>query len=463
MNLQNVKNLKDLQEKKYKKIFFYRICGTGMGAAACLLKEAGYEVHGIDSMFYPPMSDYLEAMKVSYEKTENFDFKRVSEYDLIVVGNTLSRNHEHARILEESGVDLTSFPEALGALILKNKSKVIGISGTHGKTTTTYLMVQLLRNLGVDTGYLIGGVLEDGPSQSLGGSDYFVIEADEYDSAYFQKTSKFRHYCLNTQIVTSLEFDHADIFETLQDIEKEFIAVYPTLDQVIAFDEYESIKKLYGDKSNALFYSNNTDQLTYKESTYHIETNLDAFHNRLNLKACLLYLLSEGFKWQDLSKACLDLKLVKRRQEFKGAKGMVSLFDDFAHHPRAVSLTINALKSKFSNRNVLAVFDPISATARSRVFESEFIDALANADEVVLLDNKIETTVSFSQNIDLKNMSEQIEKLKKIPSKILDSSEALESLIESKVQNSKQEWVVLIMSNRTALGFWQSKYIESFK
>ena len=216
------------QKKNIKSIYFYRICGTGMGGAAALLKQAGYLIAGCDSTYYPPMSTYLESLDIPLENSEDVSDERLREFDLIVVGNVVDGKSKDARRIEGLGVKFCSFPAAIGALALQGKH-VIGIAGTHGKTTTTYFCKQLFNSLGHDVGYFIGGVIPHQPSAYLGESDYFFIEADEYDSAYFEKSSKFHQYNLKSMILTSLEFDHADIFANLNEIKQEFRKVIPTL------------------------------------------------------------------------------------------------------------------------------------------------------------------------------------------------------------------------------------------
>ena len=247
MNLENYLNYENIKKNKstIKRIFFYRICGTGMGSSACLLKSAGYEVSGADKMFYPPMSTYLEESKIEVHSLDDFELESLKgEVDLIVVGNVVSGKSDEAREIEKLGIPFCSFPAAIGALILDQK-KVIGLAGTHGKTTTTYLGIQVFENLKLNPSYLVGAVLDDMPSALMTDSEYFFIESDEYDSAYFEKFSKFRSYSVDHLVLTSLEFDHADIFETLEDIKDEFRAIIPNVKQNIVCSDWDSIIDIY--------------------------------------------------------------------------------------------------------------------------------------------------------------------------------------------------------------------------
>src|SRR5690606_9718335 len=375
---------------EFKKIFFYRICGAGMGPAACLMKQAGYEVHGADSAFYPPMSTFLETTGIPLMKLDDVTVEYLKGFDLIVVGNSVGGKSDVARMLEGVGVPFTSFPSAIGSLVLKNKN-VVGIAGTHGKTTTTYFLTQMLEYLKQDPGYLVGGIIE-GREPSYLGKDYFIIESDEYDSAYINKISKFRIYELKHMILTSLEFDHADIFSSMEKIEDEFRDVMPKISGSIIFNqEYESAMKLYreyddksdrwmlygpgsviGPKDIVTTEEGSTFKLHWKGEDISFATNIVGEHNILNITSCILFLLKEGFKTSDVVNSVKNLLMVKRRQEIRGKyKGMV-VIDDFAHHPRAIRVTLDAIRARFKNKKLLTIFEPISATARSNIFQDEF-------------------------------------------------------------------------------------------
>lgn len=410
---------------KYKKIFFYRICGTGMGSAACLLKEAGYDVHGADVTYSPPMSTYLESTKIPLYNIKEVTKEFLQKFDLIIVGNSIPRVSDYSAMIESSGVDFTSFPSVLGALVLKKKN-VIGIAGTHGKTTTTYFMTQLLEKLGKDPGYLIGGILDDIPPSKIGGTDYFVIESDEYDSAYFQKYSKFRLYELKNMILTSLEFDHADIFKNVEEIEEQFKAIMPNIAKTTIINNgYASCLKLFNQykKNNWFLYGKDSEigpsnivtlkegssfDLNYKGQKISFKTNVVGEHNIYNLSSCLIYLLNENFTTDKLQKAVLDMKMVKRRQEFRGYYKKAIVIDDFAHHPRAIDLTVNAIKVAYPNKKILTVFEPISATARSSVFQKEFRESLESSNKVILAQNPLRTTVANSNNLNCDQIVDEL-------------------------------------------------------
>lgn len=477
MDLTNLISQEDLikNRSKIKKVFFYRICGAGMGPAAVLVKQAGFEVEGADSAYYPPMSTFLESTGIPLFKLDQVTPEFLKQYDLIVVGNSVSGKLEAARMIEKVGVPFTSFPSTLGSLVLKDKN-VIGIAGTHGKTTTTYFMTQLLENLNQNPGYLVGGIIE-GRDPSKLGDKYFVIESDEYDSAYFHKISKFRLFELKNMILTSLEFDHADIFASVEKIEDEFRAIIPQIKGTMIFNqEYPSAMKLfkeyssnpaqkwflYGDKSEVgpfdvkNFENGSEFKMKWKGETLSFKSSVVGNHNVLNLASCLLFLLNEGFKVDELQKAAAKLEMVKRRQEVRGHyKGMV-VIDDFAHHPRAITVTMDAIRARFKGRKITTIFEPISATARSAIFQNEFRDSLAASDKVIIAKADLPTTALSGGDLNADKLSEEIGQKGSqsiCVSKLDDLRKAIDDFAEP---NS----VLLVLSNRTCLGLWESSFVK---
>lgn len=461
-----------------KKVFFYRICGAGMGPAAVLVKQAGFQVEGADSAYYPPMSTFLESTGIPLHKLEAVTPEFLKQYDLIVVGNSVSGKLEAARMIEKTGVPFTSFPSALGSLVLKDKN-VIGIAGTHGKTTTTYFMTQLLEKLNQNPGNLIGGIIE-GRNPSELGDKYFAIESDEYDSAYFHKISKFRLYELKNLILTSLEFDHADIFPNVEKIEDEFRDVIPKQKKLIFNQEYPSAMKLYrdyhgknpeqqwflygagseiGPHNVKTFDNGSTFDLKWKGETVSFKSSVVGQHNVLNLTSCLIFLLSEGFKVEDIQQAATEIGMVKRRQEVRGHyKGMV-VIDDFAHHPRAITVTMDAIRARFKNKKIITVFEPISATARSSIFQNEFRDSLASSDKVIIAKAEIATTALGQTDLDSDKLTREIAEKGK-PAACVNKLDELRAVID---KFAEPDAVLLILSNRTCLGLWESSFVQDLK
>jgi len=481
MNLKNKCDFLELSKLslKIKKIFFYRVCGTGMGAAACLLKEKGYEVHGGDLNFFPPMSTYLESTGIPLYKQSDLTEDFLKSFDLIVVGNVVPGTSPEARMIEELGVKFCSFPTAIGALVLKDVN-VVGIAGTHGKTTTTYLATQVFEKLATDPGYLIGGVIDGRNSAKLGSGKYFFIESDEYDSAYFEKISKFRSYSIDHLILTSLEYDHADIFNSVEDIKNQFRHAIPHIDKSFIFsgdylasvelyrefrESNEELKRsfiLYGEKTPAgpVILKSESDLTTFKlhfqKKDYQFETNLIGKHNILNLSAVILFALQEGFSESEIQKTLLNLQMVKRRQEERGRyKGML-VIDDFAHHPRAVDLTIDGIKTKYPNKKVHVVMEPNSATARSAIFQKEFTDSLKAADSVVFTKPTRPTSVKNVGDLDIYKIVDEVKKSGRHGSVVGN----LDELMREIDQLAENDQVLLILSNGTCLGLWESKFLD---
>ena len=474
MNLANMIDADALLKLRdnINKVFFYRICGTGMGACACLLKEAGFEVEGADQSFSPPMSTYLDSTGIPCHSLDIVDKKFLSKYDLIIVGNSVPRESEHAQLIETCGVAFTSFPTILGSYLLKDK-EVIGLAGTHGKTTTTYFITQMLEALGEDTGYFIGGIIDGRPPSRIGTSRFFAIESDEYDSAYFQKYSKFRQYEIDTLVLTSLEFDHADIFDNVEAIESEFETVIPALEKtIIANDAYPSIIKLkekypkswkiYGENSllgpKNISTSNGvtTFTMTIDNCDHEFKTDIIGTHNILNIASSILALLNYDFTIENLKKATLSLGLVKRRQEIRGQYKQSIVVDDFAHHPRAITLTTEAIRTRFKNKKIITVFEPVSATARSSVFQNEFQKSLELSDKVIIAESGIQTTAKAGKNLDCEKIVENLNS-KGIQSATTNSLETLRELIDEYIE---EDSLLLILSNRTCIGLWESEFVD---
>ena len=464
---------------KIKRIFFYRICGTGMGAAAILLKEAGFEVEGGDISFRPPMSNYLESTKIPLHDLKNTNLDYLKTFDLIVVGNVVSKNSQDAHLVESLDVDYCSFPAALGAFILKNK-KVVGVSGTHGKTTTTYLMAQVFEKLGFNVGYFIGGVIEDRPSACLGKNDYFFIEADEYDCAYFEKFSKFLNYEIDDLILTSLEFDHADIYNSIDEIKEQFRKLILSLDKsfIIADNDYQATREIYQEFSKScewIFYSINNSpkikdifigdnkrtafSLEINGQNYKFETNLMGIQNILNLSSVILYAVKEKISLEKIKASILNLKMVKKRQEEKGFFQGARIIDDFAHHPRAIKYTIDSIRKKYSNKEVVVALEPSSSTSRSSIFQKEYVEVLSDVNTVILVEHQNATTVKNCSDLDCDKLIRDL-KFKNKTAHLVSKISELKEKIE---KEANEERVVLFLSNGQFLGLWESEFANSIR
>lgn len=483
MDLKNRYTAEEIYNKKdsIKKIFFYKICGTGMGAGATLLKSVGKNVEGGDHAFNPPMGPYLESLKIPLFDLNDFDFSHLKKFDLVVIGNALWGKSEEARDIENVGVPFASLPDTLSGLVLDDLN-VIGISGTHGKTTTTYFLKQMFDNLGVNPGYMLGGALEGHEKiASYGDGHYFVIEADEYDCAYFQKEAKLRNYSIDHLILTSLEFDHADIYQSIDDIKKEFKELLKKLNHTFVLDEnYEASRELWEEyehqfkDGHKFLYGKDSEvgpyDITSKDNIwsfklkihgneYSFSTNVYGHHNILNISACILLLFSLDYSIEEINESIKNLKMVKRRQEYKGKINQSLFIDDFAHHPSAVEVTLEAIKSKYPDHSVTVILEPMSASSRSNLFQKEYEKVLSKAQEVVILRPVKDNQIKNYKNLDVDKICSLLTKNHQVEAKVVDHLEELTQVVEDKTQkHSNNKNVICFMSNYTCMGFWNSEY-----
>lgn len=361
-----------------KTIYLMAICGTGMASLAGLLKTRGFEICGSDTNTYPPMSDELKKQGIPIFTPYSENNLKKTRPDLVIVGNAISKTNPEASFLLQSDIPYVSMPQALNEFFLKDKT-VIVVSGTHGKTTTTTLLAYLLKSLGLDPGYLIGGVSQDfQKSFHVGKDPLFVIEGDEYDTAFFDKGPKFLHYNPTHVIMTSLEFDHADIYRDLEHVTSSFeklAKIIPEKGSLHYCADYPSLKKIAGQTSAKVF-------------SYSLEnvpsSSLYGRHNAMNTTACFSVLKTMGFDLSKAKKALKNFRGVKRRQEILYEDENLIVIDDFAHHPTAVKETIAAVKDKYPNRYVIAVFEPRSNTSIRNIFQKEYTKSFLVADETVL-------------------------------------------------------------------------------
>jgi UDP-N-acetylmuramate: L-alanyl-gamma-D-glutamyl-meso-diaminopimelate ligase len=483
MNLENMLGIEQLKKRQdeFKRVFFFRICGTGMGACASLLKESGIIVEGGDIAFYPPMSNYLKDQQIPLHDLNGVDEVFLKQYDLVVVGNAIPRESDHAKLIERSQVPFCSFPAILGALLLGDVN-VIGIAGTHGKTTTTYLLSQLFENLGEKPGYFIGGVINNTPPAKLGDGHYFFIESDEYDSAYFEKISKFRSYQINSLILTSLEFDHADIFTTIDDIKEEFYHLVPQVDGVALFNaDYPASIDLhqrfqgkdariircyqYGEQSKVGPFEIRSDKngstfsLLIDNKMEEFTTNLIGKHNILNLTSAILFATSESFPLSEIRRAINHLKLVKRRQELRGKFRNSPVIDDFAHHPTAAHLTISAMRAAYPKHQIITLLEPGSATARSNLFQDRWVSALKGSSHVILIHPQKRTTIKDGKDLDFLQLQEDLIRLD-IQTEIVSELAVLQKRVEMKAGD---QHLLLFLSNGPCLGLWDSTFIDELQ
>ncbi|HVZ46374.1 MAG TPA: UDP-N-acetylmuramate:L-alanyl-gamma-D-glutamyl-meso-diaminopimelate ligase [Ramlibacter sp.] len=380
------------------------ICGTFMGGLAALAREAGHEVTGCDAGVYPPMSDQLRALGI--DLVEGFGVEQLAlQPDIWVVGNVVSRarladgtpRYPLMEAILDAGERYTSGPQWLAEEMLQGRH-VLAVAGTHGKTTTTSMLAWILERAGLDPGFLVGGVpVNFGVSARLGRGKCFVIEADEYDTAFFDKRSKFVHYRPRTAVLNNLEFDHADIFDDVAAIERQFhhlVRTVPASGRVVVNGLEESLARVlhqgcwsevrsFGAASSDFFAEGepgNFDVLEHGRVVGRVEWELTGVHNQLNALAAIAAAQHVGVAPAEAAKALATFRNVKRRMEVRGVVRGVTLYDDFAHHPTAIRTTLDGLRRKVGGERILAVFEPRSNTMKLGTMKSQLPWSLEAAD-----------------------------------------------------------------------------------
>jgi UDP-N-acetylmuramate: L-alanyl-gamma-D-glutamyl-meso-diaminopimelate ligase len=371
------------------------ICGTFMGGIAAIAREAGHTVTGSDANAWPPMSTQLEALGIGLMPGYAAEHLQPAP-DVVVVGNVVTRGNPAMEYVLNAGLPYVSGPQWLYENVLKDRH-VLAVAGTHGKTTTTSMLAWLLEAAGLEPGFLIGGVPGNfGISARLGRSRFFVIEADEYDTAFFDKRSKFVHYRPRTAILNNLEYDHADIFPDLAAIERQFHHLVRTvpgkgrlivngcdanLERVLAMGCWSGVER-FDTASGWLAQAAGEGRFTVQRGGEVIgEATLPmaGAHNRSNALAALAAAAHIGVEPAQAMAALSEFSGIRRRLELRGTVRGVAVYDDFAHHPTAIAVTVAALR-EMKPRRVLAVLEPRSNTMRLGSHKAELADALAGAD-----------------------------------------------------------------------------------
>jgi UDP-N-acetylmuramate: L-alanyl-gamma-D-glutamyl-meso-diaminopimelate ligase len=380
------------------------ICGTFMGGLAVLAKEAGHQVTGCDSNVYPPMSTQLQAQGIKL--IEGFDPAQIDlQPDLFVIGNVVSRGNPLMEEILNRGLPYTSGPQWIGEHILRNKW-VLAVAGTHGKTTTSSMLAWILEDAGYHPGFLIGGVpMNFGISARLSGTEadsaFFVIEADEYDTAFFDKRSKFVHYHAKTAILNNLEYDHADIFPDLAAIETQFhhlVRTVPGVGRLIVNGAEDSLRRVIARgcwSDREWFGAPGHDGWTIREhddgsfdvgfngeSQGTVAWSLTGAHNRLNAIAAIAAARHVGVPPEQAIESLGKFENVKRRMEVRGVVNDITVYDDFAHHPTAIATTVDGLRKKVGAARILAVLEPRSNTMKLGTMKSALPGSLTGADLV---------------------------------------------------------------------------------
>ena len=455
-------------QSNLKSIYFVGICGTGMASLAVLLKLRGHIVSGSDENIYPPMSDFLAENNVVVHKgfsPANLD----SQPELVVIGNSLSRGNSEVEAILDLKIPYISMAELLKEHFIRGKTSLV-VTGTHGKTTVTSMLAWIFETAGKYPGFMIGGIAENfGTSCCEGKGDFFITEGDEYDTAFFDKRSKFFHYLPEQLILNNLEFDHADIFNSLDEIKKSFqlmLRLIPKRGLIAANGDDPNVQTVIHSVNSPVVSFGLEEQcdvraLNIKTSAsgtkfevidkrlgefskeYEFELNLAGKYNVLNALGVITLARYNGISDINIQEAFDSFKSVRRRQELLGEVNGIAVYDDFAHHPTAVRETIGAIRQKHLDRRIIAVFEPRSNTSVRRVNQDALIDSLLNADEVILANPYRSEHIPSDERLDVDKVINSLSKKNVKANYFPDVTRIVEHL----KNDCRFGDIVLIMSN----------------
>jgi UDP-N-acetylmuramate: L-alanyl-gamma-D-glutamyl-meso-diaminopimelate ligase len=447
-----------------KHIHLIGICGTAMASLAGMLAERGFRVTGSDAAAYPPMSDFLASLGIPV--SQPFSVTNLSPRpDLVVVGNAISRGNVELEHVLDQRIPFCSMPQLLHDEFLVGK-EVLVVAGTHGKTTTTSMLSWIFEVAGTRPSFLIGGIAENfGRSFQIGEGKYFILEGDEYDTAFFDKGAKFLHYFPDSVILTSVEFDHADIYKDLDAVETSFkrlVNLVPGRGRIVAFDTGESIARClakafcpverYGNIGTSNWKIDNL-QLTSSGTSWSVAQNgkhwadfefpLAGEYNVWNATAAAALAAHYGIAVDVIASALRTFKSVKRRLEVKAEVNGITIIDDFAHHPTAIAVTLNALRARYSGRRLWAILEPRSNTLRRNVFQAELSKSLSLADEIVIANVFKSESIPENERLDVNSVAAELTRTRH-HARVLQDVDAIVSTCAPEMRTGD---VIAILSN----------------
>jgi UDP-N-acetylmuramate: L-alanyl-gamma-D-glutamyl-meso-diaminopimelate ligase len=442
-----------------KSVHFVGICGTAMASAAAAMKDKGFEVTGSDQNVYPPMSTFLTERKIAV--MNGFAERNLAHKpDLVVVGNAISRGNPEAEFVLDHKLRYCSLPELLKEFFIRGKRSIV-VAGTHGKTTTTALLAWVFEHNGLNPSFLIGGIpnnLHQGARFT--DSEWFIIEGDEYDTAFFDKRSKFVHYLPEIGVINNLEFDHADIFENLETIKKtfsHFIRLIPRNGLLLGNGDDPNLAPLLNvthcpvkrfglGENNAIQAFN----IRYGPTATEFEIPSFKFHlnmvgelnvrNALAVVACAKHC---GLKNQQIQSAFDTFTGIKRRMEVRGIAGGVTVVDDFGHHPTAIRETLKALRIRYPREKIWAIFEPRSNTTRRNIFQNELVTAFSDADAVVVAEVARLEQIAAEERLNPEKLMQDLKTSGKNAAYLSD----VDSIIAHIVKNAQGGDIVVVFSN----------------
>jgi UDP-N-acetylmuramate: L-alanyl-gamma-D-glutamyl-meso-diaminopimelate ligase len=460
---------KSMGENKH--IHLIGICGTAMSAVAGMLKQRGFRVTGSDAAAYPPMSDFLAELGIPV--AQPFDARNLEPRpDLVVVGNAISRGNVELEQVLDQRIPFCSLPQLLHEEFLRGK-EVLVVAGTHGKTTTTSMLAWICHTAGMQPSFLIGGIAENfGSSFHLGQGKHFILEGDEYDTAFFDKGPKFLHYFPDTVILTSVEFDHADIYKDLDAVETAFmrlVNLIPRRGRIVAFDGVAgeatgnaSLERClsktfcpverYGAGARSHWRVTNL-KLDAERTSWSVLHNSQAWadlefplageYNVWNATAAAALAAGYGISKAEIAAALKTFKSVKRRLEVKARVNGITIIDDFAHHPTAIAGTLKALRARYAGARLWAILEPRSNTLRRRVLQGDLARSLALADEIIVAGVFRSETVPENERLELPELAADIQKHGSRARLIADA----DGIVQTIAPEMRSGDVVVILSN----------------
>lgn len=447
-----------------KTIHLIAVCGTGMGALAGMLKDLGYAVTGSDSGVYPPMSDFLAEKGIAvFDRFDpaNFDYGP----DLVVVGNAVTRQNPEALALADSEIPFCSMPQALNHFAGGGKQSLL-VTGTHGKTTTSSILTWSLHDAGLSPSFFVGGILKNlNSNYGVSGGPYIAIEGDEYDTAFFDKGPKFLHFAPRATILTSIEFDHADIYRDLDHVKQSFdrlVRGLPENSLLVAFDSSGAIDEIvknppcrmvrYGKRADSQWRLGDVrrepplNRFTVLKSGKlygRFATRMAGEYNLMNALAVIAVMDDIGVSIESIARALQTFEGVKRRQEIRGVKNGITVIDDFAHHPTAVRETVTAVKPMCTGGRLIAVFEPRTNTSMRTVFQDAYANCFDPADLILIRTPSRLDKIPENERFSSEQLVEELNRRDKQAFHFPDTDRIIDFL----EQNAAPGDVVLIMSN----------------
>lgn len=447
-----------------KHVHLIGICGTAMASLAALLQERGFRVTGSDAAAYPPMSDFLRNRGIKIMEPYSAENLKPKP-DEVVVGNAISRGNPELEVVLNERISMRSLPQAIHEDFLMGRESLV-VAGTHGKTTTTSMLAWIFESAGLRPSFLVGGIAENfGSSFALRDTKHFIIEGDEYDSAFFDKGPKFLHYFPDSIILTSVEFDHADIYKDLDAVKtafKRLVNLVAQRGRIIAYDGNANVDECvakafcpverYGFSERAKwriadlkFAPDKTLWSVLKDGApwAQFSHSLAGEYNVLNATAAAALAANYGVSVDAISLALAQFKSVKRRLEVKAKVNGITIIDDFAHHPTAIGETLRALRTRYPDCRLWAICEPRSNTLRRKVFEQELAESLAVADEAIITSIFRPEAIAESERLSTAAVVNKIQALGKRGRELRDA----DAIVESIAEEMRPGDVVAILSN----------------